>query len=144
MKGFIVTHYGKNEKLQLAEMAGPVLKENDVLVQIRSAGVNPLDSLIKNGEFKLFLPYKPAFTLGHDIAGVVAKIGSKVSKYAVGDEVYARLPDHHIGAFAEYASVHESAVALKPSNLTMEEAASIPLVGLTSWQALVEIANVKK
>ena len=90
------------------------------------------------------MSYKPVFTLGHDVAGVVTKIGSKVSKYKIGDEVYARLPDYHIGAFAEYTSVNENAVALKPRNLTMEESASVPLVGLTAWQALVEIASVKK
>ena len=103
-----------------------------------------MDSLIKNGDFKLFLPYEPPFTLGHDVAGVVTKTGSKASKYEVGDEVYARLPDHRIGAFAEYVCVNENDVAAKPKNLSMEEAASVPLVGLTSWQALVEIANLRK
>jgi NADPH:quinone reductase-like Zn-dependent oxidoreductase len=144
MKAFIVTRYGKKEKLQLTAIAEPVVKENDVLVQIHSAGVNSLGSLIKNGDFKSFLPYKPPFVLGHDVAGIVTKVGSKVSKFKVDDEVYARSADHRIGTFAEYISINESDVALKPKNLTMEEAASIPLVGLTAWQALVEIANIKK
>lgn len=144
MKWFFVTRYGKNEKLQLAEIAEPVVKENDVLVQIHSAWVNPLDSLIKNGNFKIFLDYKPSFILGHDVAGIITKIWSGVSKYKVGDEVYARLPDYHIWAFAEYVSINENYIALKPKNLSMEESASIPLVGLTSWQALVELGNLKK
>src|SRR5690242_12207881 len=144
MKAFIVNRYGKNEKLQLAEIAEPVVKKNDVLVQIHAAGVNQLDSKLRDGEFKMILPYKTPFTLGHDVAGVVTKVGSKVSKFKVADEVYARPADHRIGTFAEFISINENDVALKPKNLSMEEAASIPLVGLTAWQALVEKANLKK
>lgn len=144
MKAFIVKRYGKKEKLQLTEIAEPAVKENDVLVQIHAAGVNLLDSKIRDGEFKLILPYKTPFTLGHDVAGVVTKVGSNVQKFKVGDEVYARPADHRIGTFAEFIAMHENDVALKPKNLSMEEAASIPLVGLTAWQALVEKANLKK
>ena len=144
MKAFIVKKYSKKDGLQLAEMPEPVLGENDVLVQIYAAGVNQLDSKIRSGEFKLLLPYKPPFILGHDVAGVVVKVGSKVSKFKVGDEVYARPKDHRIGAFAEFIAIDEKDVAIKPKNLSMEEAASIPLVGLTAWQALVEKANLKK
>ena len=144
MKAYIVKSYGKKEKLHLTDWAEPTVKKNDVLVQIHSAGVNSLDALIRNGDFKLFLPYKPPFVNGHDVAGVVTKIGSKVSKFKVGDEVYSRVSDYRIGTFAEYISIDENDVALKPKNLSMEEAGSIPLVGLTSWQALVEIGKIKK
>ena len=144
MQAFISKRYGKKEKLHLTEIAEPVVKENDVLVQIHAAGVNVLDSKIRGGEFKLILPYKPPFTLGHDVAGVITKVGSGVTKFNVGDEVYARPADHRIGTFAEYIAIHESDVAIKPKNLTMEEAASIPLVGLTVWQVLIEKANLKK
>ncbi len=144
MKAFIIKRYGKKEELHLTEIAESVVNENDVLVQVHSAGVNLLDSKIRNGEFKLILPYKTPFTLGHDLAGIVTKVGSKVSKFKVGDEVYSRPADHRIGTFAEYISVNESDLALKPKNLTMEEAASIPLVGLTAWQALIEKANLQK
>ncbi|WP_281337092.1 NADP-dependent oxidoreductase [Flavobacterium eburneipallidum] len=144
MKAFIVKKYSKKEKLQLTDWIEPTVNENDVLVEIHSAGINLLDSLIRNGEFKLFLPYKPPFVNGHDMAGIIKKVGSKVSKFKVGDEVYSRVSDHRIGTFAEYISVHEKDVALKPKNLSMEEASSIPLVGLTSWQALIEIGKVKK
>ena len=101
MKAFIVDRYGKKEKLHLREIADPVVKENDVLVQVYAAGVNLLDSKIKNGEFKLILPYKTPFVLGHDVAGVIIKTGAKVSRFKVGDEVYARPADHRIGTFAE-------------------------------------------
>lgn len=144
MKAFIIKKYSQKEKLQLTEVAEPIEKENEVLVQIHAAGVNLLDSLIKNGEFKLFLPYKTPIINGHDMAGTVVKVGSNVKKFKVGDEVYSRVSDYRIGTFAEYISVNESDLALKPKNLSMEEAASIPLVGLTSWQALVETGKLKK
>lgn len=144
MKAFIVKRYGKKEKLHLQEVAEPTINEHEVLVQIHAAAVNLLDTLIKNGDFKIFLPYKTPFINGHDMAGVITKVGAKVSKFKVGDEVYARPADFKIGTFAEYIAVNENDLALKPKNLSMEEAASIPLVGLTSWQALVEIANLQK
>ena len=144
MKSFTIKRYGKKEKLHLTETAEPVVKDKDVLVQVYATGVNLLDAKIRNGEFKIFLPYKTPFTLGHDVAGIVTKIGARVSKFKVGDEIYARPADHRIGTFAEYISINENDVALKPKNISMEEAASIPLVGLTAWQALVEKANLKK
>ncbi|MBD1384318.1 NADP-dependent oxidoreductase [Mucilaginibacter rigui] len=144
MRAFIVKGYGKKEKLHLAELPEPTVKENEVLVEIHSAGVNLLDSLIKNGDFKLFLPYKPPFVNGHDLAGVVTKVGSNVNQFKIGDEVYSRAGDYRIGSFAEYIAVNEGDLALKPKNLTMDEASSIPLVGLTAWQALVEIGQIKK
>jgi NADPH:quinone reductase-like Zn-dependent oxidoreductase len=144
MKAFIVKRYGKKEKLHLTETAEPLVKENDVLVEIHSAGVNLLDSKIRDGEFKLILPYKPPFILGHDVSGVVIKVGSRVGKFKVGDKVYARSADYRIGTFAEFISVNEKDAAMKPKNISMEEAASIPLVGLTAWQALIERANLKK
>lgn len=144
MKAFIVNRYGKKETLQLKQIADPVVKETDILVQVYSAGVNLLDVKIRNGEFKMILPYKTPFTLGHDVSGIVIKVGSKVSRFKVGDEIYARPADRRIGTFAELIAIDEKDVAMKPKNLSMEEAASIPLVGLTAWQALIEKANLKK
>ena len=144
MKAFVVKKYGRKEKLHLTDRPEPVVNENDVLVQIHAAGVNMLDAMIRNGEFKLFLPYKTPFINGHDVAGVVTQVGSKVSRFKPGDQVYARPSNYRIGAFAEYISIDEKDLALKPSNISMEEAASIPLVGLTAWQALVEIGKVQK
>lgn len=144
MRAFIINRYGKNEKLHLGKLPEPVVNENDVLVEVHSAGLNVLDSKIKKGEFKLFLPYKLPLVLGHDVAGVIIKVGSKVSRFKAGDEVYARPADHRIGTFAEYIAIHENDVAFKPKGLSMEEAASVPLVALTAWQALVERADIKK
>jgi NADPH:quinone reductase-like Zn-dependent oxidoreductase len=144
MKAFTITKYSKKEKLKLTQVAEPIAKENEVLVQIHAAAVNLLDSLIKNGEFKLFLPYKTPLINGHDMAGTVVKVGSSVKKFKAGDEVYSRVADYRIGTFAEYIAVNEADLALKPKNISMEEAASVPLVGLTSWQALVEMGKIKK
>lgn len=144
MKAFIVEKYGSKGKLTLRDLPEPVPKNREVLVEVRSAAVNLLDSKIKSGEFKVFLPYKTPFILGHDLAGVVKKVGSNVTRFKVGDEVYSRPRDHHQGTYAESLAVHEDDLALKPKNIGMNEAASIPLVGLTAWQALVEIGNLKR
>jgi len=132
--------YGKNEKLHLSEVAKPTLNDNEVLVEIHAASVNQIDAKIRNGEFKMIMPYKLPFTIGHDVAGVVTQVGAKVSTFKIGDEVFASCK----GTFAEFITIHENDVALKPKNITMEEAASIPLVGLTAWQVLVEKGNLQK
>jgi NADPH:quinone reductase-like Zn-dependent oxidoreductase len=144
MKAFILDRYGSADRVRAGDMPDPELREDDVLVQIHAAGVNVLDSKIRNGEFKLILRYRLPLILGHDVAGVVVRVGSRVRRFKPGDEVYARPADGGIGAFAEFIAIKEDDVAVKPQALTMEEAASIPLVGLTAWQALIERANLKK
>lgn len=144
MKAFVVDKYQKKGALRLAEMPEPEPRDNDVLIEVHAAGVNLLDSKLRDGEFKLILPYRPPFILGHDVAGIVIRVGSKVRKFKTGDEVYARARDGRIGTFAEFIAVEEADVALKPDSLSMEEAASIPLVGLTAWQVLVDRAGLKK
>lgn len=144
MKAFILDRYGKDEKLRLSEMPEPELADHDVLVRIHAASVNPLDSKIRTGAFKLFLPYRFPLVLGHDMAGVVVAVGAGVRRFKVGDEVYARPADFRIGTFAQSIAVSEDDLAFKPANLTMEQAASIPLVALTAWQVLIELARVEK
>lgn len=144
MKALFVDRYGRKSGLPLGEMPSPELREDEVLVEVHAAGVNLLDSKIRNGEFKMILPYRPPFILGHDVAGVVVRVGARVRQFNPGDEVYARPDDFRIGAFAEYIAVKEDSLAIKPSALTMEETASIPLVGLTAWQALIERAHLKQ
>lgn len=144
MKAFILDGYGSADRVRAGDMPDPQLREDDVLVQVRAAGVNLLDSKIRSGEFKLILPYELPLILGHDVAGVVVRVGSRVRRFEPGDEVYARPADGRIGAFAEFIAIKEDDLAVKPKSLTMEEAASIPLVGLTAWQALIERANLRK
>ncbi|CAH0355039.1 NADP-dependent oxidoreductase [Aquabacterium sp. CECT 9606] len=144
MKAFILKRYGKNSTLTKEDIPTPVLRDDEVLVEVHAAAVNLLDSKLKAGEFKLILPYQMPLVLGHDVAGVVVKVGLLVKQFKLGDQVYARTDDFRIGTFAEFVAVKESSLALKPKNLSMEEAASIPLVGLTAWQALVEKAKLTK
>lgn len=144
MKAFIVDRYGSKDGVRAGEMPEPEVREDDVLVQIHAAGVNLLDSKIRDGEFKLILPYRFPLILGNDVAGVVVRVGSRVRRFKPGDEVYARPDQNRIGTFAEFIAMNEADVAIKPKELSMEEAASIPLVGLTAWQALIEKANSKR
>ena len=141
MKAYLVNKY--KGPMTAGDAPEPTVGDRDVLVDIHAAGVNMLDAKIRDGEFKLILPYKAPFALGHDLAGVVTRVGSAVARFAVGDEVYARPRDGHIGTFAHRIAVHEDDLALKPPSLSMPEAASVPLVALTAWQALVERANLR-
>jgi NADPH:quinone reductase-like Zn-dependent oxidoreductase len=143
MKAFIVDRYGSADKVRSGDMPEPAVREDDVLVRVHAAGVNLLDAKIRNGEFKLILPFHLPVVLGNDVAGAVVRVGSRVRRFKPGDEVYARPDQNRIGTFAEYISMKEDDLALKPEKLTMDEAASVPLAGLTAWQALIERANLR-
>ena len=144
MKAFILDRYGSADRVRAGDVQDPEPRKEDVLVEVHAAGVNQLDSKIRNGDFKLLLRYRLPLILGHDVAGVVARVGSRVQRFKPGDEVYARPADGRIGAFAEFIAINQDDVAIKPKALTMEQAASIPLVGLTAWQALIERAHLKR
>ncbi|MFC9243850.1 NADP-dependent oxidoreductase [Streptomyces sp. NPDC057136] len=143
MKTFMIERYGDKAGVRAAEMPDPQVGADDVLVRIHAASVNPLDLKLRDGDFKAILPYRLPLILGNDLAGVVVQVGSAVTRFAVGHEVYARPDKDRIGTFAELIAVHQDDVAIKPATLTMAEAASLPLVALTSWQALVERAQVQ-
>ena len=144
MKAYTIDRYSKEDKLQLTEIPQPIIEENEVLVEIHAASINQIDIKLKSGEFKLLLPYKLPLILGHDLAGIVTKVGPKVSRFKVGDEVFAQPALYKIGSFAEFISINENDVALKPKNISMVQAASIPLVALTVWQAFIEKTKLKK
>ena len=144
MKAFVIERYGRKGGGRLGDMPEPELRDDDVMVRVHAAGVNLLDSKIRTGEFKLILPYRFPLILGNDVAGVVTRVGPRVRRFKPGDEVYARPHQDRIGTFADFISMNEDDVALKPKKLTMEEAASIPLVGLTAWQSLIESAHLQK
>ena len=143
MKAFFIDGYGKSTG-RIGQLPDPQIRPDQVLVRVQAASVNLLDSKIRKGEFKLILPYRFPLVLGNDLAGVVIAAGSDVRQFKPGDEVYARPPQEAIGSFAERVAVSQDALALKPANLDMEQAASIPLVALTAWQVLVETARLKK
>ncbi|WP_329276631.1 NADP-dependent oxidoreductase [Streptomyces sp. NBC_00691] len=143
MKAFLIDKYGGPSEMRATEVPEPRVGTEDVLVEIRAAGVNPLDIKLRDGAFKAFLPYRLPLVLGNDLAGKVIRVGPSVTRFAVGDEVYSRPGKDRIGTFAERLAVHQDDLAPKPAALTMTEAASLPLVALTAWQALVERARVR-
>ncbi|MDA2384867.1 NADP-dependent oxidoreductase [Bacillus cereus] len=143
MKAMIIDKYGK-VPMRMAEVPTPEINEYEVLAEIHAASINPIDFKIRDGKVKMLLKYEMPLILGNDFAGVITKVGSKVTRFKVGDEIYARPRKNKIGTFAEYIAIHEDDIALKPKNLSFEEAASIPLVGLTSYQALHDIMQLQK
>ena len=142
MKAALIDHYGSNDAVRVAEIDIPVVGATDLLVRVHAASVNPVDIETREGKLKPLLKYRFPLVLGNDLSGVVVGAGSQVTRFKKGDAVYARVDKNRIGTFAEYAVVRDGATALKPSNLTFEEAASLPLVALTAWQALVEIGRL--
>lgn len=140
MRAFVIDAYKK--PLHEAAVPEPTVGAGDVLVDVAAAGLNSLDERIRMGAFKAFLPYKTPLTLGHDVAGTVIRVGAGVHSFRPGDMVFARPRDHRIGTFAERIAVDQEDVALAPSSVTTVEAASLPLVSLTAWQALVERGEV--
>ncbi|WP_445492617.1 NADP-dependent oxidoreductase [Niallia sp. 03133] len=143
MRAMVIDRYGK-VPMRLAEMPTPEIDEYEVLAEIHAASINPVDFKIRDGKVKLLVKYKMPLILGNDFSGVVAKVGAKVTRFKVGDEIYARPRKSKIGTFAEYIAIHEDDISLKPKSLSFEEAASIPLVGLTSYQALTDILQLQK
>lgn len=142
MKAALIHKYGQKE-LAIEEVPLPTIHDNDVLVKIIAASINPIDLKTKDGKVKMLLNYQMPLILGSDFAGIVVSVGKNVQNFRLGDAVYGRVPKNRVGTFAEYIAVDQAAVAMKPKNLTFEEAAAIPLVGLTSYQALHDIMNVQ-
>ncbi|MCC8974614.1 NADP-dependent oxidoreductase [Bradyrhizobium brasilense] len=143
MRALVFKRYGKPDQVGFADQSRPKPRPDEILVQVHAAGLNPIDNMIPKGTFKPILRFKLPATLGSDVAGVVVEIGSRVTRFKPGDEVFASIFDLGTGTLAEFAVVPESAAALKPPNLDFVQAASIPMVGLTSWQALKERARLK-
>lgn len=141
MRAFVFDQY--KQPVHEADLPEPTVGDRDVLIRVEAAGLNHLDERLRAGEFKAILPYTTPLTLGHDLAGTVIRSGSNVTSFTAGDRVYARPRDHRIGTFAERIAVDEADIALAPTSISTVEAASLPLVALTAWQALVEKGNVQ-
>lgn len=143
MKALVLKRYEKTDNIGFADIARPVPKANEIIVQVHAAGLNPIDTMIPKGAFKPILKLRLPATLGSDLAGIVVEVGSRVTRFKPGDAVFASTFDLDVGALAEFAALPESVAAIKPANLIFVEAASIPMVGLTSWQALNERGNLQ-
>ncbi|KYG65708.1 NADPH:quinone reductase [Bdellovibrio bacteriovorus] len=138
-----IEKYGHEEKLKIGDFPMPTVGPQDVLVKIKSASVNPIDFKVRDGKVRFIRQEKFPLILGHDCSGEVIQIGSQVKKFKIGDRVFSRPRTERIGTFAEFIAIDESDVALMPANIGFHEAASIPLVGLTSWQAMYGVAHLK-
>ncbi len=143
MKAAMIKEYGPSDVLQIGEIPRPQPGSRDVLIEVHASSVNPIDWKIRQGKQRGAIRYKFPVVLGMDVSGVVVEAGSKVKQFKVGDEVYSSPTHRRQGTYAEYICIDESAVAQKPSNITHQETASIPLVGLTAWEALVVKGKVK-
>lgn len=133
----------KQQQIETLERPVPQVGANDVLVAIYAASVNPIDLKIRDGKVRMLLSYDMPLILGNDFSGKVVKIGDKVTRFKIGDEVYGRPRKSNIGTFAEFISIDAAEIALKPKNTTFVEAASLPLVSLTSYQALHDMMKVQ-
>jgi alcohol dehydrogenase len=143
MKAAYIGRHGGPDTLIVGERPQPQCGPYDLLVEVKAASINPVDWKIRDGLLKIMIAYKMPLTLGQDLSGVVVRVGSKVARFKPGDEIFARLDKASIGSFAQFAAVRESDAAMKPTNLTHIEAASIPLVGLTAWQVMRDHVGLK-
>ena len=142
MRAVVATRYGGPGVLALVEREEPAVGPEDVLIAVRAASLNPLDFKLRDGKVKLVLRLRPPVALGCDVAGVVERVGTDVSRFAPGDAVYARLEKDRMGGLAEKVAANQAVVAKKPEQASFEEAAAIPLAALTALQALREVAQL--
>ena len=144
MKAVVINNFGSPEVLQIKDINLPIIKNNEVLIQVKASSINPVDWKHRKGNHKLIKGSKFPIVLGYDAAGIVEEIGSKVTKFKKGDIVYARLSRNYGGAYAEFTATSEDTVALMPESLSFEEAAAIPLAAVTALQGLRDKGNIKK
>ena len=143
MKAVQIDNYSKTvDSVKIREISIPEIKPDEVLVRVKSVGINPVDNMITRGDVKLITPYSFPLTIGNELAGVIEKTGEKVTEFKEGDRVFSRLPTNKIGAFAEYVAINKKDLAKIPEYLSFNEAAAIPLTALTAYQAL-DILQVK-
>jgi NADPH:quinone reductase-like Zn-dependent oxidoreductase len=142
MKAIVIHQYGKPDVLKYEDAPLPEPRENQILVRVIAAGVNPVDGAARSEKYAKFFGITLPFIPGYDIAGVVEKTGAKVTKFKAGDSVYAYIGLGEGGGYAQYAVVTEEEAAPKPKTLTYESAAAVPVVALTAWQALIDTAKL--
>jgi NADPH:quinone reductase-like Zn-dependent oxidoreductase len=143
MKAITMSKYGGPDVMSLEAMPKPKPGPDDILIQVHAAGLNPVDWKIRKGDLKAVLSFDMPMIMGNELSGVVEAVGTKVSAFKPGDEVYTRVDNEHASAFAEFSVVDHSLVALKPKNISFDEAAGIPLAGLTAWQSLFDRMQLK-
>ncbi|WP_034889969.1 NADP-dependent oxidoreductase [Gillisia sp. Hel_I_29] len=144
MKALQITKYGEiKDSLSIQEVDKPSFNDNDILVAVKAASLNPIDYKLAEGKLKDMLSLKLPATIGYDVSGVVVEKGSKVKNFEIGDEIYSRVPQEQMGTVAEFVAINIDMVALKPENISFEQASALPLTGLTAMQALEKV-NIKE
>ncbi len=144
MKAIVIEQYGGREQLVEKEMETPKPQNNQVIVEMKATSINPIDWKVREGYMKEHLTFDFPIILGWDAAGIVKEVGSDVENFKVGDRVFARPATTRLGTYAEYVAVEENLLAHLPENIPFEEAAAVPLAGLTAWQCLVDFANIQE
>lgn len=144
MKAVVINQYGNSDVLEDEEITKPTPEPNQVLVEVFATSINPIDWKVREGYMKEIIPFEFPIILGWDVAGKIVAVGDKVQNYKIGDEVFARPASTNQGTYAEYTLVDENLLAKKPANITFEDAASIPLAGLTAWQSLLNVAKLQE
>lgn len=143
MRAVRIHQYGSTDTLKLDQVDMPEIQADDLLVAVKAAAINPVDWKIREGYLQQFIPYELPVTLGWDVAGVVTKVGAAVTKFKVGDEVFSRPAIGRNGSYADYIAVQEDEVALKSPKLNFEQAAALPLAGITAWECLIDVGNLQ-
>ncbi|WPE17422.1 NADP-dependent oxidoreductase [Candidatus Thioglobus autotrophicus] len=143
MRAIRIHQYGGTETLQLNQIDTPKINTDDILIKVKSSSINPVDWKIREGYLKDFIPYQMPVILGFDVSGVVSEVGSEVTDFKVGDEVFSRPDISRDGAYADYIAVKADEVAFKSSKLSFEQAAALPLAGITAWQCLVDVGQLQ-
>jgi len=140
MKALQLVKYGEiKDSLVFNEVSKPTVQANDVLIEVKAAAINPIDKSIILGNLQSLIPIPFPSTTAYDVSGIVVEKGDEVKNFEIGDLVYSRVPQEQMGAIAEYVAVNNIAVSKKPGNISFEEAASIPLAGLTAFQSLEHV-----
>ena len=139
-----VAYQNYNSNIEIIEVAKPKLQDKSVLVEVHAAGINPIDNILHAGYLQQMLELSFPHIMGYDVSGIVVEVGKDVRSVKVGDEVFARPNQEDAGSIAEFARIHENELAIKPKNISHIDAASVPLAGLTAWQALVTKGNINR
>lgn len=143
MQAVVQHSYGNRDVLQLEAVAVPSINADDVLIKVHAAAINPVDWKIREGYLQAMIPYPMPLTLGWDVAGEIVAVGAQITDFKIGDAVYSRPDIARNGAYAEFVAVRASEVAAKPASLDWQHAAAVPLVALTAWQAMFDVAQLK-
>lgn len=143
MKAVQINKYSKEINVTINDIPVPKISDNEVLVRVKAAAVNPLELLILTGSVKLIQDYDMPLTLGNELSGIIEEVGRDVTGFKKGDKIYSRLPIDKIGGFAEYVAVNADAISHMPKNLDFKEAVAVPLTGLTAYQGLHEELEAK-